>query len=102
MKLTSRVEEISESVTLKLNSLAVKLSESGKKIYNLTAGQLPNMPMGSFVEAMQQRATELKSYQYSPAAGFVELRQNVVKHIVVMKEIRLSRENIQNCSTIYS
>lgn len=28
--------------------------------------------------------------------------KNVEKHIVVMKEIRLLRENIQNCSTIYS
>lgn len=87
MKLSSRVENIAESVTLKLNSLAVKLSESGKKVYNLTAGQLPNMPMDSFVEAMQQRATELKSYQYSPAAGFVDLRQSVIRHIERTRKI---------------
>lgn len=91
MKLTARVEGISESVTLKLNSLAVKLSESGKKVYNLTAGQLPNMPMDSFVEAMQKKATELKSYQYSPAAGFVELRQNVVNHIAKSRNISFDK-----------
>lgn len=91
MKLTSRVENIAESVTLKLNSLAVKLSESGKKVYNLTAGQLPNMPMDSFVEALQKRATELKSYQYSPAGGFVDLRQRIVDHIGKSRSINFDK-----------
>ncbi|MCK5883050.1 MAG: aminotransferase class I/II-fold pyridoxal phosphate-dependent enzyme [Bacteriovoracaceae bacterium] len=81
MKISSRVQGIAESVTLKLNAKAVALSESGKKIYNLTAGQLPFMPMEEFVDAIRAKSGELKSYQYCPAAGFPDLRKCIIKHI---------------------
>ena len=38
---SDRVSGLNESVTLKLNAKATKMAESGKKVYNLTAGQLP-------------------------------------------------------------
>ncbi len=81
MKISSRVSEIAESVTLKLNAKAVAMSESGQKVYNLTAGQLPFMPMEEFVDAIRAKSGELKSYQYSPAAGFPDLRKKIVEHI---------------------
>ncbi len=81
MELSSRVKGIAESVTLKLNSKAMELAESGKQVYNLTAGQLPFRPPQDFIEAIRSELDFLKSYQYSPVSGFVELRKKIIKHI---------------------
>lgn len=90
MEVSTKVSEIAESVTLKLNAKAVKLAESGKTVYNLTAGQLPFMPMSEFVELLHKQTQELKSYQYSPAAGFPNLREAIVKNIARTRDIDFS------------
>jgi aspartate aminotransferase len=54
MIISSRVKTITESVTLKLNARAVELAESGKKVYNLTAGQLPFKPYSGLVEKIKE------------------------------------------------
>lgn len=81
MELSSRVKGMQESVTLRLNSRAMELAESGKQVYNLTAGQLPFRPPQDFIEAIRSELDFLKSYQYSPVSGFVELRKKILKHI---------------------
>ncbi|MGZ3786992.1 MAG: pyridoxal phosphate-dependent aminotransferase [Bacteriovorax sp.] len=81
MELSSRVKGMAESVTLKLNSKAMELAESGKQVYNLTAGQLPFRPPQSFIESIRSELDFLKSYQYSPVAGFAELRKKIMAHI---------------------
>lgn len=90
MELSSRVKGISESVTLKLNSKAMELSESGKQIYNLTAGQLPFRPPQSFIDAIRSELDFLKSYQYSPVGGFVDLRKKLIEHIESTRGIHFS------------
>lgn len=81
MELSSRVRGMAESVTLKLNTKAMELSESGKQIYNLTAGQLPFRPPQTFIDAIRDELDFLKSYQYSPVAGFIDLRKKIMEHI---------------------
>ena len=81
MELSSRVKGMQESVTLRLNSKAMELAESGKQVYNLTAGQLPFRPPQDFIESIRSELDFLKSYQYSPVSGFVELRKKILKHI---------------------
>lgn len=81
MELSSRVKGIAESVTLKLNSKAMELTESGKQVYNLTAGQLPFRPPQSFIDAIRSELDFLKSYQYSPISGFTDLRKKIIAHI---------------------
>ena len=81
MELSSRVKGMAESVTLKLNTKAMELSESGKQIYNLTAGQLPFRPPQTFIDAIRDELDFLKSYQYSPVAGFIDLRKKIMEHI---------------------
>lgn len=81
MELSSRVKGMQESVTLRLNSKAMELAESGKQVYNLTAGQLPFRPPQDFIEAIRSELDFLKSYQYSPVAGFADLRKKILKHI---------------------
>ncbi len=90
MELSSRAKGIAESVTLKLNSKAMELSESGKQVYNLTAGQLPFRPPQSFIDSIRTELDFLKSYQYSPVAGFVELRKKIMNHIQETRGINFS------------
>lgn len=90
MELSSRVHGMQESVTLRLNSKALELAESGKQVYNLTAGQLPFRPPQEFIESIRSELDFLKSYQYSPVAGFSDLRKKIMNHIEVSRGINFS------------
>ena len=92
MELSSRVKGMAESVTLKLNSKAVELSEKGQQVYNLTAGQLPFRPPQDFIDAIRSELDFLKSYQYSPIGGFVDLRQKIIQHIEETRGINFSAD----------
>ncbi|HXH74920.1 MAG TPA: aminotransferase class I/II-fold pyridoxal phosphate-dependent enzyme [Bacteriovoracaceae bacterium] len=80
MLLSSRVKGISDSITMKLNEKALQLTEEGKVIYNLSGGQLPIKPMPEFIEKIHHQLNFLKSYQYSPSAGFPNLRKKLIKY----------------------
>lgn len=80
MKISKRVNGISESITLKLNSLAVSMEGEGKKVWNLTAGQLPFRPAVEFTESLRNELVFLNSFQYSPVAGLKDLREKVVTY----------------------
>lgn len=90
MELSTRVKGMQESVTLRLNSRALELTESGKQIYNLTAGQLPFRPPQEFIESIRSELDFLKSYQYSPVAGFAELRKKILNHIETSRGINFN------------
>ncbi len=87
MFLSSRVKEIEDSITLKLNAKAVALTESGRNIYNLTAGQLPFRPQSEFIETIRGDLNFLKSFQYSPVAGFPELCTKVLESWITKRDI---------------
>lgn len=93
MELSSRVKNIAESVTLKLNTRAMELTESGKQVFNLTAGQLPFRPPLGFIDALRSELDFLRSFQYSPVAGFLDLRLKLLQHTEETREIKLSDEN---------
>ena len=80
MHLSSRVIGIPDSITMKLNERALQLTEEGKVIYNLSGGQLPIKPLAEFIEKIHHQLNFLKSYQYSPSAGFPGLRKKLLKH----------------------
>lgn len=87
MHVSSRVSNISESVTLKLNAQAQALGDSGVRVYNLTAGQLPFRPISEFSEALRHQLDFLKSYQYSPVAGFVDTRAKLKAYIETSRSL---------------
>lgn len=93
MKLTNRVNEITESVTLKLNAKAVEMADQGTKVYNLTAGQLPFRPLAEFTQLMRDELDFLKSYQYSPVPGFPELRAKVLENFSESRGVDLAALN---------
>lgn len=81
MHVSSRVSNISESVTLKLNAQAQALSDSGVRVFNLTAGQLPFRPLSEFSDSLRHQLDFLKSYQYSPVAGFSDTRAKIKSYM---------------------
>lgn len=95
METSLRVQKISESVTLKLNAKATQLAAEGKKIYNLTAGQLPFRPMSEFVDLIRSESDFIKSFQYSPVAGFPELRKKVLKNFEETRKVSLEGGEVE-------
>lgn len=96
MELSSRIKGMAESVTLKLNSKAMELQESGKQVYNLTAGQLPFRPPQDFIDAIRSELDFLKSYQYSPVAGFLDLRKKIISHVEETRGINFSSPEFED------
>ncbi len=77
---SSRVREMTESITLKLNARATEMQDAGKLVYNLTAGQLPFRPPTEFSEQIKKEVSFVKSFQYCPVAGFPDLRKKCIQH----------------------
>ncbi|MBT6325807.1 MAG: aminotransferase class I/II-fold pyridoxal phosphate-dependent enzyme [Bdellovibrionales bacterium] len=90
MNISKRAQEIDESITLKLNAKANSLAESGKHIYNLTAGQLPFRPLNDFIDLIKDELSFVKSYQYSPVAGIPALRNKVIERIEKTRNVDFS------------
>ncbi len=87
MLLSSRVKGIHDSITMKLNEKAIALTEEGKVIYNLSGGQLPIKPTPEFVEKIHHQLNFLKSYQYSPSAGFPALRKKLLDRFIATRRL---------------
>lgn len=96
MEVSAKAQQIKESVTLKLNARAGELAQEGKKIYNLTAGQLPFRPLKSFTDLLEKELDLLKSYQYSPVPGLPELRKKFMQHFQKTRNVELD-ENEFSC-----
>lgn len=87
MLLSSRVKGLSYSITMKLNEKALNMTDEGKVIYNLSGGQLPIKPLPEFIEKIHHQLNFLKSYQYSPVAGFPNLRKKLTKFISEIRHL---------------
>jgi len=91
--LSKRVNSLSESITLKLNAKASKMAKDGKKVYNLTAGQLPFRPLPDFVNLLRSESDFLHSFQYSPVAGLPELCEKYISHFEKTRKVSVDREH---------
>ncbi len=100
MLLSTRVRDIQDSITMKLNEKAIELTEEGRVVYNLSGGQLPIKPLPEFIEKIHHQLNFLKSYQYSPSAGFVALRKKLLKHFADTRH--LSADLLENWDAIVS
>lgn len=89
MKVNDIVSRVSESITLKLNAKAVKMAEEGKKVYNLTAGQLPFRPSSDFINLLRTELDFLKSYQYCPVSGVADLQSKVIEDFQKSRNAKL-------------
>ena len=91
MDLNPKTKLITESLTLKLNALANKLSAEGKNIVNLTAGEL-DFPTPLYIQKEIQRKVSLN--KYTPTAGLPALRQAIASLVYKDYKIKVASENV--------
>lgn len=75
-RLSSRLDNVSESATLKLNSAVLAMKAKGIDVINLTAGE-PDFPVPQAAKDAVIEALQKDRSKYTPAAGIPELRQAV-------------------------
>jgi aspartate aminotransferase len=102
MYISKRLGNIKESITLKLNEKVNLLQERGVRVYNLTAGQLPFKPLEELTQSIQTELNFLKSYQYSPVAGFPELRKKVRRYFESSRDISWKKKYEEEFDCIVS
>lgn len=90
MYLSSRILNSNESITLKINEKVESLIASGMEVYNLTSGQLPFKPSSEFIAQIKLQLNFLKSFQYSPNAGFEKLCEKILQNTEIDRDINLT------------
>lgn len=76
--LATRLEGVSESITLKLNSMVVSMIKQGVDVKNLTAGE-PDFAIVDEVKEAAILAIKNNKSKYTPAAGLFELRDAIAR-----------------------
>lgn len=74
--LSQRLDGVSESATLRLNSLVQQLKKEGKPVINLTAGEPDFEPPTEALNAISESLKKGRS-KYTPVPGIPELREAV-------------------------
>jgi len=82
---------ISESLTVKLNTLANQLRAEGKNIINLTAGEL-DFPTPLYIQ--KEIKSRVASNKYTPTSGFLELRQSLAKQMLKDYDWKVTHQNV--------
>lgn len=75
---SNRIQQLSESATLKVNALVNQLKKDGQTIFNLTAGEPDFEPHPQAKEAVRV-ALDQNWSKYTPTAGLAELRELVAQ-----------------------
>ena len=76
--ISSRVKNLQESATLKINAQVNRLKQEGKVIYNLTAGE-PDFAPSSAAKLAVIEAVEKNLSKYTPTPGIPELRELIAQ-----------------------
>lgn len=84
MKLSTRMDGVAESSTLKMNALAKEMAAKGVKVINLTAGE-PNFPVPASVKEACIASINANDSKYTAVGGIPELRTAIAE--------KLSRDN---------
>ena len=76
--LANRINQLTPSPTLSLNSKIKELQAQGLTIINLTAGEPDFAPPSVLKEALIATVNQ-KCHHYTPVAGILELRQAIAQ-----------------------
>lgn len=74
--ISSRVECLAPSATLKITALTKKLIKEGKDVVNFAAGE-PDFDTPSFIKEKAKAAIDCGSTKYTPSVGTPELREAI-------------------------
>lgn len=77
-RLSSRVQGVSDSLTLRLNAQVQELQRQGLDIANLSTGE-PDFPVPDASKEAVREALRLDRSKYGPVAGIIELRERIAR-----------------------
>ncbi|MFA6281886.1 MAG: pyridoxal phosphate-dependent aminotransferase, partial [Candidatus Omnitrophota bacterium] len=78
--ISSRVEQLSSSATLKITALTKKLKKEGKDVVNFAAGE-PDFDTPIFIKEKAKKAIDDGLTKYTPSAGTNELREAIARKL---------------------
>ncbi|MBI3543024.1 MAG: pyridoxal phosphate-dependent aminotransferase [Deltaproteobacteria bacterium] len=93
LKLSTRLDGVAESATLKMNAAARELSAKGVKVYNLTAGE-PDFPVLAPVKEAAIGAITGDFNKYTPVNGTLELRKAISKKFLKDNALEYAPEDV--------
>jgi aspartate aminotransferase len=93
MKLSSRVNQVTPSLTLAIDSLAKEMKKNGEDVCSFSAGE-PDFDTPDHIKAAAKKALDEGKTRYGPAAGEPGLRQAIAEKLVRDNQLAYNADNV--------
>ncbi len=93
MKLASRVNQVTPSLTLAIDSLAKEMKKNGEDVCSFSAGE-PDFDTPTHIKAAAKKALDEGKTRYGPAAGEAGLRKAIAEKLLQDNQLAYNADNI--------
>ncbi|MDB9417116.1 pyridoxal phosphate-dependent aminotransferase [Microcystis aeruginosa] len=93
MKLASRVNQVTPSLTLAIDSLAKEMKRNGEDVCSFSAGE-PDFDTPIHIKAAAKKALDEGKTRYGPAAGEPGLRKAIAEKLLRDNQLAYNADNI--------
>ncbi|MBD2288711.1 pyridoxal phosphate-dependent aminotransferase [Microcystis wesenbergii FACHB-1317] len=93
MKLASRVNQVTPSLTLAIDSLAKEMKKNGEDVCSFSAGE-PDFDTPIHIRAAAKKALDEGKTRYGPAAGEPGLRKAIAEKLLRDNQLAYNADNV--------
>ena len=93
MKLASRVNQVTPSLTLAIDSLAKEMKKNGEDVCSFSAGE-PDFDTPTHIKAAAKKALDEGKTRYGPAAGEAGLRKAIAEKLLRDNQLAYNADNV--------
>ncbi|NCS26982.1 MAG: pyridoxal phosphate-dependent aminotransferase [Microcystis aeruginosa BS13-02] len=93
MKLASRVNQVTPSLTLAIDSLAKEMKRNGEDVCSFSAGE-PDFDTPTHIKAAAKKALDEGKTRYGPAAGEPGLRKAIAEKLLRDNQLAYNADNV--------
>ena len=93
MKLASRVNQVTPSLTLAIDSLAKEMKRNGEDVCSFSAGE-PDFDTPTHIKAAAKKALDEGKTRYGPAAGEAGLRKAIAEKLLRDNQLAYNADNV--------
>ena len=93
MKLASRVNQVTPSLTLAIDSLAKEMKKNGEDVCSFSAGE-PDFDTPIHIRAAAKKALDEGKTRYGPAAGEAGLRKAIAEKLLRDNQLAYNADNV--------
>ncbi|NCR10733.1 MAG: pyridoxal phosphate-dependent aminotransferase [Microcystis aeruginosa LG13-11] len=93
MKLASRVNQVTPSLTLAIDSLAKEMKKNGEDVCSFSAGE-PDFDTPTHIKAAAKKALDEGKTRYGPAAGEAGLRKAIAQKLLRDNQLAYNADNV--------